>query len=491
VKPAESEPRVAPAVWLTILTVVGAVLRLLYLGRWSLEGDEIFTLRDSIVAPRLSNARPLIYFLNYYLIRPWTQLDELSLRVLPAIFGILAIPAAYFIVRRLLGARAGLFAALLVTFSSLHVYQSQSARYWSLVFLLSFIYPVAIYIGIREQNRKWLGFGAITGLLAILAHPVAGLLVGGMLAWTALPHLRRDRMRQAWTQPSVRWVALALCAATLTLILMFSPVLHEWMTMPHQARHRGAALILSYVDGLTVGLVLIGTLGLLWLWQTGERSLAFLLACLVVVPTLLCVALSYVTAVSTAYLLPTTPVFFIGAAAFLDRLAAQDRALRPKGLLTSAVAGMLVLANVPVLISHYLDGSRGDFRSAAAYVRAHWAQGDVIYSDQHPVLQHYLPGVQVFGMTRDPANLERALREARQEKPDAELWTVALVAPRGGFRTHSLPRLSPWLFANCQIAAAYGVPRLDFRQNEIQVYRCPSEPNGTAGTAEPPLSNSR
>lgn len=487
VKPAESEFRVAPAVWLTILTVVGAVLRILYLGRWSLEGDEIFTLRDSIVAPHLSNARPLIYFLNYHLIRPWIHLDELGLRILPAFFGILAIPATYFVVRRLLGTRAGLFAALLVTFSSLHVYHSQSARYWSLVFLLSLIYPVAFFIGIREQNRTWLGVGTLTGLLAILAHPVAGLLVGGLLAWAAIPHLRRDRVRQAWAQPSVRWVALGLCLATLMLIVLFWPVLHEWLTTPHQTRHRGAALILSYVDGLTVGLVLIGTLGFLWLWQTGERSLAFLLLCLVVVPTLFCVALSYVTAVSTAYLLPTAPMFFIGAAAFLDRLAAQDRTLRPRGLLTSAVAGMLVLANVPVLISHYLDGSRGDFRSAAYYVKDHWSMGDVIYSDQHPVLQHYLPGVQVFGMTRDPINLERALREARQEKPDAALWTVALVAPRGGFRTHSLPRVSSWIFANCRLAAAYGVPRLDFRQNEIQVYRCPPEDNG----GELPLSNSR
>jgi hypothetical protein len=488
VKPAESDLRVAPAVWLTILTVVGAALRILHLGRWSLEGDEIFTLRDSIVPPRLSDARPLIYFLNYHLIRPWTQLNELSLRVLPAIFGILAIPVAYFVVRRLLGTRAGLFAAMLVTFSALHVYHSQSARYWSLVFLLSLIFPVAFYIGVREQNRRWLGFGAITGLLAILAHPVAGLLFGGLLAWAALPHFRRDRIRKAWTQPSVRWVALALCTVTLALVLLFWPVLREWMRMPHEARHRGAALILSYVDGLTVGLVLIGTLGILWLWQTGERSLAFLLGCLVVVPTIFCVGLSYVTAVSTAYLLPTAPVFFIGAAAFLDRLAAQEGALRPKGIVTGAVTGMLVLANVPVLISHYLDGSRGDFRSAARYVQAHWAQGDVIYSDQYPVLQHYLPGVQVFGMTRDPANLERALREARQERPEATLWTVALVAPRGGFRTHSLPRLSSWLFANCRLAAAYGVPRLDFRQNEIQVYRCPLEANSAADL---PSSNSR
>lgn len=482
------ELRVAPAVWLAILTLVGTALRVIDLGRWSLEGDEVFTYRDSVVPPQAGNARPLIYFLNYYLIRPWTELDELSLRVLPAVFGILAIPAIYLVVRRLLGQRAGLFAAFLLTFSALHVYHSQSARYWSLVFLLCLIYPAGIFIGIRERDRGWLAAGAITGLLAILAHPTAGLLFGGLGVWAGIAYSRHDLVRSAWDQRSVRWGAFGLAAATIAIALLFAPVLREWMEMPHQARLRGAALVLSYVDSLTVGLVLIGALGILWLWRNEERSLAFLLMSILLVPTLFWLVLSYFTAVSTAYLLPTTPAFFIGGAAFLDRLAANDHSLLPRGVLTLGVAALVISDNLPVLASHYLDGSRADFRAAARYVDVHRGAGDVVFSDQQPVTQHYLPGMVVRPMTRNPKSLEEALIEARQATPGAALWTVALVAPRGGFRTHSLPRVSTWIYKHCRLSATFGVPRLDFRQNELQIYRCPPEADDAS---ESRVSNSR
>jgi hypothetical protein len=261
------------------------------------------------------------------------------------------------------------------------------------------------------------------------------------------------------------------------------------MHMPHQPRLRGAALILSFVDGLTSSLALIGLVGLFWLWRTGERSLAVLLLSLILVTVAFNLGLSYITAVSTAYLLPAAPAFFIAAAAFLDRFAGIDRFFAPHGILTAAILALVLSDNVPVLLSNYLDGSRADFRSGAQYVEAHRREGDVVFSDQFPVLQHYLPGVHVLPMTRNPASLARYLTEAQEKVPTATLWSVSLVAPRGGFRTHSLPRLSSWIFANCQLAATFGVPRLDFRQNELQVYRCPPAPGDFSRPAS--VSSSR
>ncbi|HWN17747.1 MAG TPA: hypothetical protein VNO19_02415, partial [Gemmatimonadales bacterium] len=59
--------QLSPALLLTGIIVLAALLRFWRLGAWGLEGDEIFTLRDSL-APAFDNPRPLIYFLNYYLI---------------------------------------------------------------------------------------------------------------------------------------------------------------------------------------------------------------------------------------------------------------------------------------------------------------------------------------------------------------------------------------------------------------------------------------
>ncbi|MGH8594186.1 MAG: glycosyltransferase family 39 protein [Gammaproteobacteria bacterium] len=47
--------------------------------------------------------------------RPLVPLDEFVLPLLPALFGVLAVPGLYFVARRLVGARAALFGALLLT----------------------------------------------------------------------------------------------------------------------------------------------------------------------------------------------------------------------------------------------------------------------------------------------------------------------------------------------------------------------------------------
>ncbi|MEA2713012.1 MAG: hypothetical protein QOK27_973, partial [Gemmatimonadales bacterium] len=133
---AQRRPEPTATYLLAGLIVLAFLLRFWRLGDWGFDSDETFTLRDSInLNP--SNPRPLLYLLNHYIVSPLVPLNELGLRLLPALFGVLAIPAFYFVARRLVGTRAALFGALLLTFSSLHVYYSQFARYWTLVFLLS------------------------------------------------------------------------------------------------------------------------------------------------------------------------------------------------------------------------------------------------------------------------------------------------------------------------------------------------------------------
>src|ERR671921_2078923 len=127
--------RVSPALLVSGLVAVGIALRFWHLGYWNFQATEMFTLRDS-VTPQFHNSRPLGYLLNYYLVKPFLPLDEFGLRLLPAVFGALAIPVFYLVARRLLGTRAALFGTLVVTVSHLVVNYSQLARYWSLVFLL-------------------------------------------------------------------------------------------------------------------------------------------------------------------------------------------------------------------------------------------------------------------------------------------------------------------------------------------------------------------
>jgi 4-amino-4-deoxy-L-arabinose transferase-like glycosyltransferase len=479
---------------LTGLILLALVLRFWRLGDWNFEATEMFTLRDSL-RPRWGNPRPLIYLLNHYLIGPFRPLDELGLRIFPALFGVLAVPALYFSVRRLIGRRAALLSALLLTLSAMHVIYSQFARYWSLVFLLSAVYPFALYRGLREGNRGALVVGVVTAILAVLAHPVAILLIGGPALWLAVIYLRPSQLRRLWAYPAFRWgtaVALVLLAI---VVVRLVPLLHGWIEMHDQNPGMGqflrgpkrgpfvkqAVLLTAYFESLTVPVVLGAVVGVYAVWRRQDRALGIFLASLALFPMAFIALISARTPVSTYYLLPTAPVFFVGAGIFLDRVFAVDWNLRPRWLIPGTLLVIFISATMPTLVSQYRNGRRFDFRGAAQWLQPHLSEGDIIYSDQPMVLAHYLKGAAVQKLRANPAPLEAALGDVRGSGGKA-LWVIA-PAPAHAFRTNLKPGgLADWLWSACQMRNTIGQGRLDFRQQYLQVYQCPpGEPQGGQG----------
>jgi mannosyltransferase len=478
----------APAIILAGLIILALALRFWRLGQFNFEATEMFTLRDSL-SPQFDNWRPLQYLLNYYLIRPLAPLDELGLRLLPAVFGVLAIPALYLVGRRLIGTWAALLSALLLVASPLHVYQSQFARYWSLVFLLSAVYPYALYLGIRERNPRALALGLVTAALAALAHPVSLLLLGGVGIWVLVTHVRPSHFEQMWSQRGMRWGTLLGAVLVVAIGARFIPMLHAWIT-EHDKAPAGSGqfliliaggpgvkqifYVLAYVEMLTVPLVLAAALGIRWLWQERERSLAILLICLATFPLAFLTLLSLRTAVSTFYLLPTAPVYFIGAGLFVHRLSRLSCELRPRWLLSAATVAIIIITGVPTLISQYLDGRRYDFRGVARWLDPLLGPGDVVFSDQPMVLGHYLKGARVHPMRRDTVRLIQSGQALHRFREGESLWIV-LPAPSHALRdTERIASLKRWMYENCQLRHTTGVGGLDLRQQFLQVYRCPS-----------------
>lgn len=487
------------ALLLAGLIVLAFALRFWRLGDWNFQATEIFTLRDSL-SPRLTNPRPLGYLLNYVLVRPFAPLDELGLRILPAIFGALAIPAFYFVMRPLIGARAALFGAFLLTVSPLHIYYSQLARYWSLVFLLSAIYPYAIFRGIRERHRGALAVGLLTGALAILAHPVSVLLVGGPALYL-LSRLRREHLVRLWGQKTVQWTVVFLGVLAAVVAVRLLPVLRSWIAehdsnpgygqfllrSPVEPGVKQIFYLLNFVESLTVPLVLTSVAGIYLLWRGRDRPLAILLTSLGVFPVAFLTLISFRTAVSTYYLLPAVPVFFAGAGVFLDRLLGLDWNPGPRWLLPAMVATIIVAAGAPTLISDYRDGRRFDFRGAARWLDTRMAPGDLVFSDQPMVLAHYLPRSRVQHLRPDAAPLVQAMGTLDRAGGGGALWVVA-PARSHAFRTNlKQGGLIDWIYGNCQVRGTIGVGRVDFRQQYLQIYRCPpASARGDEDLGRPP-----
>jgi uncharacterized membrane protein len=484
-------------VLLAALVVLAFALRFYRLGDWGFDSDETFTLRDSVhIDP--GNPRPLLYLLNHYLLGPLLPLDEFGLRLLPAVFGVLAIPTFYLVARRLVGTRAALFGALLLTFSGLHVYYSQFARYWSLVFLLTTIYPFAIYLGLREHNRRLLILGFLAGVVAVLAHPASVLLVGGLGPWIIATYLRPDQRARLRDHQRIIWLSLFFVVLAAAIAIRFVPMLKGWVSahdsgqttsefLLHSPGKRGVKQVIymfGFLESLTIPLVLAGALGILRLWQRGDRSLAILLASMFVFPMAFLTLVSLRAPVGVFYLVPTMPILFIGAGVFLDRLTEVDSGLRPRWLVPATVTVMIIAAGAPTLISQYRDGRRYDFRGVAKWLQKRVGPADVIYSDQSKVMLHYLPGTRIERLRANPKPLDAMMREQHASGPGA-LWIIA-PAPAHAFRTNrSLVSLRRWMYDHCQLRNTIGVGRMDFRQYYLQVYRCqPTIPRDAVANSE-------
>jgi hypothetical protein len=134
---------------------------------------------------------------------------------------------------------------------------------------------------------------------------------------------------------------------------------------------------------------------------------------------------------------------------------------------------MIIAAGAPTLISQYRDGRRWDFRGVARWLDGRLLPDDVVFSDQFQTLGYYLPGRDVQRLRGDPAPLIESERALHQSGRGGSLWIVA-PAPSHAFRTNpKLGSLNQWLYDNCQLRNTVGVGRVDFRQQYLQIYRCP------------------
>ncbi len=483
------------------LLAVALGLRFARLGEWSFDSDEVFMRRDSLNF-KFTNPRPLLYFIHHYVIAPILPLDEFGIRVLPATFGVLAIPVLYLVARRLLGPRAALFAALLLTVSPAHVIYSQFGRYWSLVFLLASVYPYALYIGVRERNVRALALGIVTGLLATLAHPAAVLLVGGPAVLMAFHYLRPDRLKALWDRPAFRWGVLAAGVVAGAILVRFIPILQRWvyehdanpgsgefLLRPPPRLLKPVVYVLAYVEAWTIPLMLAGALGIYLLWRDRDRALAQYLASLFLVPLVFLCLLMFRTPVSTYYLLAAAPVFFMAAGHLLDRVWQVEWNLRPRWLVPGLILVLMLIPGTPTLVSQLLNGRRFDFKAVAQWLEPRLTPGDVIYSDQPVALGHYLPEVQVGRLRYNTEPLVEAVRTVEGLGRGGALWIVA-PAPAHAFRTNLRQGgLAQWIYTHCQLSNTIGRSRVDFRQQYLQVYRCPpSRPPALAGRQQARVS---
>jgi uncharacterized membrane protein len=161
---------------------VGLLLRLYNLGKYDFWYDEIVSILTAkniglgnIVDYGYTSDSPLFCFLLSF----WLHFgeSEFILRLLPFIFGVLSIPAIYFIGKELFDKKVGLIAAFILAISPFHIYYSQELRTYTLV---TFLVLMAIYHLVRSLKENkiyyWASFIVFT-ILALYSHNIVLFLI--------------------------------------------------------------------------------------------------------------------------------------------------------------------------------------------------------------------------------------------------------------------------------------------------------------------------
>lgn len=166
---------------LGLILVTGFLLRIYKLSSQSIWLDEAYSIYHSqqnfIHAISLKDTSPALY---YVLLHFWIKLtgtSAFSVRLLSVFFGTASIFIIYLSGAHIFNKKVGIYSALLVSFSPLHIYFSQEARTYSLFFALTLL-SMYFYTKLNKVTSKWIIAGyLISTAFLIYSHLYALLIV--------------------------------------------------------------------------------------------------------------------------------------------------------------------------------------------------------------------------------------------------------------------------------------------------------------------------
>ncbi len=161
---------------LLVIIALGAALRVYKLDGDSLWLDEAYSIKFSHEAPAgiiEATARdvhpPLYYFALHYWMLVFGD-SETMVRLLSALFGILALLVIYLLASQMFDRATGLLAAGLLALSRFHIEFSQEARMYSLLCLLSLL-SIYYFLKLLEGKSRYALAGYIaTSALMMYTH---------------------------------------------------------------------------------------------------------------------------------------------------------------------------------------------------------------------------------------------------------------------------------------------------------------------------------
>ena len=377
-----------PALVVSGIAALGAVLRLIALGHKSFWLDEI----ASMVIVRMSGNSFWSWVwhsegnmtLYYVMLRPWLHfgLGEASVRMLSVLPGIASVPMMYLLGARLFGRRVGILAALFLALSTCSVVYSQEARGYSWL-LLGVIVSTYLFVRLIERPSYALACSYALAAGGTLYFHYFGLLVPLAHA-VSLFALSDDRRPPKYLFAAA--AILAVLALPVLWMIRIQPIHHlDWVTQPSllEVYHLGVFLAAESGKGLgpvllVIELVLIGAFLRTLVSLRGSTGTRSEYCNYAVVASSLFTPVAFTLLVSVV-----RPVFFhrfliICLPAWLLAVAVGANGIARPRTRSLAIASVCALTLVSTVISY--TRVREDWRGVANYLIANAAAQDrVVY----------------------------------------------------------------------------------------------------------------
>jgi Dolichyl-phosphate-mannose-protein mannosyltransferase len=452
------------------LLLLAGSLRLFRLGDWSLAGDETATFNevDSLLTnPPVTPKGPIDYLPRLIPLAHgtlWVGYElfgrsEFGCRLLPALLGSVNVVLLYSLLRKPLGLMPALAAALLAALWPEHLLHSQENRFYIPAECAATLCMGCGAQAAYKRSLGWMLGACIAAIAAVLVHTTLGLLqIGLVVGFTVATVV--DRRPPPWAL-----LGLILTTALATRLLFVSYLMPIYKTWNADSGWGYGPIQSAFASVAQVGiptllLACLGTIfvtrercaqGFYWLTWVGLWVAVSLFLPLVMV---------YQPSYAFAFATPVLVLAGLGAARVYERLQPAAPA---------AALGWIVLVfllNTTSVLSHYADGSRHDFRSAAWYLADHFRPGDRVAAMSPAVLSYYTPvcreAMPVAGWNPLPDV------EAQAAKP-GRLWIVI-----SSGRSGKPEPLAQWLAQHAQLQKQFRKKRLDYYDYVVEVYLRPA-----------------
>lgn len=449
-----------PKPLLLLIIAVGFVVRIHEINRFSLRGDEAFTVIHWMREPLSQTLEQIATVdpqppLAYAIYRIWALIvgsDEHIVRYLPALLNVIGIPALYVLGKRFGGRRGGYVAALLWAIHPFQIWHAQDARNYALWGAAS---PVALAAGLRFLGRQTLARGIVylgAALIACYLYYLELFFVAALNLYVLVIHVRSFRVLQRWFLVQV---ILGVCLAFWFLqgrLLFGSGYTGTALTFEPQLLLTWFVPVLMFGDtfyfGIFAVMIFVFTLFLtLFDW----RKHYLLLLLWVIVPlTLLALVSTRLSVFTPRYVLAVSVSLVLLVVTVLVRYLRF-------GLVLSIVSMGFSLFSLISYFGLYNDYAKSpDWRSLAAYLRDRTRSDDlVIQSAADEAFTFYFEEYQVSGTAiRLPAN---------PFQPETEIAAIVEAA---------LPRYSSiWVVTDPPPAWQNGYIALDWFNDYAQMLR--------------------